>query len=304
MAKRVQGNWISLMGKISQSAEVIKYVPTVIAEGPNKGQNAVCQAKSNYEFENGTVSFRVKLPDPSNQAQVGFNHGGISGEVFAGIPFAGVSSYSISAFVNNKWETLSQAGYGERPPTDEDIEVEVRVNGSRIDLYINRILACFTFFRVEPCQLTLLMGGPEEMAIRSFAVRPKKPMAFVVMQFTNEFNALYNEVIRPTCEKYGLACVRADDIYSDGLILDDITRSIQESSVIIADVTPDNPNVFYEVGYAHGRGKETILLSDKKRERLPFDISGFRTLFYDNTIGGKTAIEDRLSKHLQSITRR
>ncbi len=60
-------------------------------------------------------------------------------------------------------------------------------------------------------------------------------------------------------------------------------------------------NVFYEVGYSHGLNKPTILLSDRKREKLPFDISGFRALFYDNTIGGKTAVEERLRSHLKNI---
>ena len=58
---------------------------------------------------------------------------------------------------------------------------------------------------------------------------------------------------------------------------------------------PTTPNVFYEVGYAHGIKKATILLSDRTREKLPFDVSGFRTLFYDNTIGGKSDVEARLT---------
>ena len=71
--------------------------------------------------------------------------------------------------------------------------------------------------------------------------------------------------------------------------------------MVIADITPDNPNVYYELGYAHGIDKPTILLSDRKREELPFDVSGFRTLFYDNTIGGKSVVEERLRKHLDGI---
>ena len=69
-------------------------------------------------------------------------------------------------------------------------------------------------------------------------------------------------MIKPTCEKFGLTAIRVDDIYKSGLIINDIARSIEEASVIIADVTIDNPNVFYEVGYAHGIKKPTILLSD------------------------------------------
>lgn len=86
------------------------------------------------------------------------------------------------------------------------------------------------------------------------------------------------------------------------MILNDIIASIRSASVIIADITPDNPNVFYEVGYAHALAKPTILLCEKGiRNKLPFDVSGFRTIFYDNTIGGKRQIEDKLRSHLQSI---
>jgi hypothetical protein len=122
------------------------------------------------------------------------------------------------------------------------------------------------------------------------------------MQFSEKFNALYNNVIRPTCEKFGFEVVRADDIYKSELLIEDITRSIEEASVIIADITPDNPNVFYEVGYEHAIKKPTILLSERQRAALPFDVSGLRTLFYDNTIGGKGHVETRLTKHLQSMS--
>jgi hypothetical protein len=299
MSKKKQTNWISLLGRMKKSAQGITYMPTVFEDGPNKGQQAICLAKSNYDFENGVVSFKVKLTDPSSEVLVGFNHG-TGNEVYAGI-LAGMSPYAISVYANNKWEILTSAGMGERPPPNLDITVEVRVSGSRIDLYINKILICTGYYKVQPCQIALMMTGKTEFTVQDFSVSTQKSSAFVVIQFTDEFNALYNEVIKPTCEKYGLTAIRADDIYSSGLILDDIVRSIQECFVIIADITPNNPNVFYEVGYAHGMGKATILLSDKKRDKLPFDISGFRTLFYDNTIGGKTAIEDRLSKHLKAI---
>jgi hypothetical protein len=121
------------------------------------------------------------------------------------------------------------------------------------------------------------------------------------MQFTEDFNALYTEVIKPVCEEFGYEAVRADDIYTSGLIIREITQNIQDASVIIADITPNNQNVYCEVGYAHGLNKATILLSDRKQERLPFDISGFRTLFYENSISGKSQVEESLRKHLLSL---
>ena len=86
-----------------------------------------------------------------------------------------------------------------------------------------------------------------------------------------------------------------------GTMIEDIVKAIRGASVVIADITPDNPSVFYEVGYSHALAKPTILLSDRKRGKLPFDVSGFRTLFYDNTIGGKSAVEAALQRHLQAL---
>lgn len=302
MSKGKKTNWVTLLGKAKIAKDTIKFIPTIIGEGPNKGQTAATLIKSNYDFENGIISLKAKLFDSENQVQIGLNHG-LGNEIYVGIG-PGITTFSISVFSSQgqKWESLASAGFGERPPANEDIEVEVRVSGSKIDLRINQVSVCSANYKVLPCQVALLMNGKKETLIKQFKVSAQKPTAFVVMQFTEAFNALYTEVIKPTCEKFGLTCIRADDMYTNDLILLDITRSIQECFVLIADVTPDNPNVFYEVGYAHGMGKTTILLSDRKRGNLPFDISGFRTLFYDNTIGGKTAIEERLSKHLRGIT--
>jgi hypothetical protein len=110
------------------------------------------------------------------------------------------------------------------------------------------------------------------------------------------FNVLYEEVVQHVCADYGYRVIRGGDLCSSGQILEDVTQSIREDARIIADVTPDNANVFCEVDYLHAIGKPTILLSDRKRERLPFDISGFRTIFYDDTIGGKSIDVGALTK--------
>jgi hypothetical protein len=57
--------------------------------------------------------------------------------------------------------------------------------------------------------------------------------------------------------------------------------------------------VFYEVGYAHALNKPTILIAERNI-KLPFDVSPFRTLFYENTIAGKKKIEEGLRKHITS----
>jgi len=66
--------------------------------------------------------------------------------------------------------------------------------------------------------------------------------------------------------------------------------------VVIAEITAPNQNAFYELGYARALNKPTILLAEQRRQ-LPFDVRGYRCLFYENTIGG-------LHKHLKAIFQR
>lgn len=202
---------------------------------------------------------------------------------------------------NGQWENAVTVGFGDKPPVGTWIAIKIQVIGSLIELYIDDVKVCIYSMNIQRSQIAFLFQGSKEIIVKNIKITSSLPECFVIMQFTDEFNMLYEEVIKPTCKSYKFHVVRADDNYTFGLIIEDITRSIREASVIIADITPNNLNVFYEVGYAHGIGKPTILLSERKREKLPFDISGFRTLFYDNTIGGKSQVEQKLRKHLESI---
>jgi len=76
--------------------------------------------------------------------------------------------------------------------------------------------------------------------------------------------------------------IRADKLYSPGSINSDIIALIKSSDLCIIDVTGMNPNVMYECGMRHGNGKPYIMMA-RAGERLPFDISGLRTIQYDLT---------------------
>ena len=293
-------HWISIFGSIEATENQIKYIPYQITEGSNQGNYGIANAKSNIEFENGIITFKVFLKNPKSICQIILNHG-TQNEINIGLNL-GKSAYGMAAYKAGKWEHISAVGYDQTPNVEEWIPVKIKVSGSIIELYVYEIKACAGIETIVNSQLGIAMGGVDgEVLVKDIHVKGTTPQIFVVMQFTEQYNELYNEVIRPTCESYGYECIRADDMYTNKLIIEDIVQYIKESSIVIADITPNNPNVFYEVGYAHGSGKPTILLSDKKREQVPFDVSGFRTLFYDNTIGGKAVIEERLKKHLDNI---
>ena len=292
-------SWIATFGTVATSDGELTYFPEVLKEGPQTEEHRFAIVKSNMPFDEGEVSFLVKLDESYAQCQLILN-GDRETQIFVGLNSGGYR-YVIQSWRNGKYEPLSLMGTAQNIQTGEWIPVQVSVSGSIIRLSIHDVMVCTAAFEIHPSPLQFFFSSKENIVVKDVQVRKQKPKAFVVMQFTEQFNELYEEVIRPTCESFGFDCVRGDDVYTNNQIVEDIIVSLKGSSVVIADITPDNPNVYYEVGYAHALSKPTILLSDKQRERLPFDVSGFRTIFYENSIGGKSAIEQRLRSHLENL---
>jgi hypothetical protein len=297
----MEQSWASIIGNVEVANGHITLVPIPPPSmSPDAAQDPPhVVVRSNIEFEQGAIELQIWLPDSSSKCQIGIG-GGTTGEVFAGLNTLG-APYGFAVFKNGQWQPLVGSGHGSIIQGEQWHQLKLYVQGSNLTLYFNGVNVVSATYQVARGPINLLMQSYGRISVRDVRIDTQEPVCFVVMQFTEEYNALYAEVIRPTCEAFGYRVVRADDFNTSGLIIDDITKSIRECTIVIADVTPNNPNVFYEVGFAHGIGKPTILLSDKKREKLPFDISGFRTLFYDDTIGGKRAVEERLRRHLEAI---
>lgn len=214
-------------------------------------------------------------------------------------------SYYDEAFViksNNRFEDpICIAGKTEFYKLEDEHTLKVVVLGSNIKLYVDKVLLCETFLNIKEGPFMIRMVSEGKLSIYDIKVHIVKPKVFVIMQFSKEYNELYEDVIIPIVEQRGFECIRADEFYTSTPILKDIIDSIKQSSIIIAEITPDNPNVFYEIGYSHAIDKPTILLCDRKRDKLPFDLSSFRTLFYENTIAGKKKIEENLKKYLDNL---
>jgi hypothetical protein len=156
---------------------------------------------------------------------------------------------------------------------------------------------------LEGRQVGLIAAGNRQVLFSGFAVKGGRPRAFVVMQFAEPYDTFYREVIQKQAEASGFDVIRIDEKAGPGVIFQDIQREIEQAEVVIAEITPANPNVFYELGYAHALGKPTILLAQRGAQ-LPFDIRSFRVVFYNDTIGGKAEVERNLQSHLQAISGR
>jgi hypothetical protein len=112
--------------------------------------------------------------------------------------------------------------------------------------------------------------------------RPKQ-FVFVLMPFKKEFDDVYEVGILEVCEKLNLHCERADKQLFEGTILERIYNQIAKADIIVSDMTGQNPNVFYETGYAHALGKRAILLTQKK-EDIPFDLVHYPHVIYSNRL--------------------
>lgn len=97
-----------------------------------------------------------------------------------------------------------------------------------------------------------------------------KPFVFVLMPFKADFDNIYYG-IKGAAEKVGAYAERVDEQnYIEGT-LDRIFNQISKADVIVADMTGRNPNVYYEVGYAHALGKIVLLLTQNTKD-IPFDL--------------------------------
>jgi hypothetical protein len=124
---------------------------------------------------------------------------------------------------------------------------------------------------------------------------------FVVMPFGKpQMDKVYS-VIKNECAKLNLSIKRVDENVGSGFILREITKLIEDAEFIIVDLTHERPNVYYELGYAHGVGNEDldILLIAKKGTRIHFDISPLRIMFYESMTHLHSIIKSSMSEMIR-----
>lgn len=123
---------------------------------------------------------------------------------------------------------------------------------------------------LKAAQLNLESVGRESNA---------KPHIFVAMPFSDVMEDIYFYGIQGTVHAAGYLCERVDMDRFTGDILARIKERIETAALVIADLSGSNPNVYLEVGYAWGKGRPTLLLS-QNLEELTFDVKSQRCIFY------------------------
>lgn len=129
-------------------------------------------------------------------------------------------------------------------------------------------------------------------------IRYLRKFVFVLMPFSRDFEDVYELGIKAAVTECGLVCERVDEQHFTESILERIFANIQRARFIVADVTANNPNVFFEVGYAYALKKPIIFLTRDTAETIPFDLRHNSHIVYEGRIG---FLRSRLQERLQGL---
>ena len=104
-------------------------------------------------------------------------------------------------------------------------------------------------------------------------------MCFTIMPFNTKLNSVYTDVIVNILNELEITSIRADEFFNADKVVEGIDILIKDADLIIADITDNNPNVFYEIGKAdaHDRDAGNVRVSFKRFTLVPGGVRSRRS---------------------------
>jgi hypothetical protein len=110
------------------------------------------------------------------------------------------------------------------------------------------------------------------------------------------------DAVRRALEEVGVEVFRFDNISPGASWANAITDAVRSSDFLVVDVTRQNPNVYYELGFAHALRKPTILIASSEASgSLPSDLAGFQFIVYDP--GNLRGLADHVRRAAKAFVR-
>jgi len=322
-----QYKWVPLFGEIEVKRDSLRFQGKLVEPAADSSSTEAAQPPTSvptvglvlcdHYLTDGSVSTTVEFEEvgPSTGCEIVVDYDvDTKGFVSAGVTGFEFGMFSIREWYPGaggtqgqadqpRWIPYSIAGDRANLRAHQKYELKATLYGSRLTLEVDGVAVAVATLRATRTgrhQIGLWFLSHSSITVRDFKVDSEKPRAFVVMQFSAPYDDVYSEVIKSVSDRFTLETIRADELYGPGLIVGDVIDQIARAQLIIADIAPVNANVYFEVGYALALSKPMILLA-KKGTQLPFDVSGFRVLFYEDSIAGKARIEEGLTRHIRAI---
>lgn len=107
---------------------------------------------------------------------------------------------------------------------------------------------------------------------------------FVIQPFDKDkFDKRFIDVYKPAIEAAGLVAYRVDNDFGARVPIEQIENNIRDSVLCFAEITNDNPNVWYELGFAFASGKDVVMVCESERVKFPFDIQHRSIITYKSS---------------------
>lgn len=294
--------WAAITGRWEFSSGRATYL------GPEAGEKSqpFGVALASLQIRDGQVETQIRLSRREKTAG-----GVVLGYQSLGAPYLAATlgsfekAYAIVEFRPGfGWVNIDSAGSISNLEVEKTHDLSVSIAGQTIRLIVNEVEVLKTLLPrpLEGTGVGLYAWDDAKVTFVRTTVTGLKPSAFVIMPFAEPYDSLYRDVIAPIATKCGFDIVRIDEVPGPGIILNDIQQQIQRANVVVAEISTQNPNVFYELGYAHALDKPAVLLVRREHaSQMPFDVRGYRAIFYDDSIAGKKIVERNLEQNFRAI---
>lgn len=136
-------------------------------------------------------------------------------------------------------------------------------------------------------------------------LRWKPGIVFVAMALGQpRSNAIFSAIVA-ACEALGLKAERSDKQVGSPSLVPTIKKLIHDAEYLVFDLTYERPNVYYELGYAHGVGNRSqdILLVATDGTPIHFDSADLFVRFYKSKAGEEKIVREGIAEMMKSFRR-
>ncbi len=125
---------------------------------------------------------------------------------------------------------------------------------------------------------------------------------FVIQPFNDvKFKKRFDDIYKPAIEAADLTAYRVDLDPYVRIPIEDIEFRIKNAEICFAEISVDNPNVWYELGYAFALGKDVVMICDDNRKEFPFDIRHKNIIKYkSDSPSDFESLKEQITRRLKS----
>jgi hypothetical protein len=154
--------------------------------------------------------------------------------------------------------------------------------------------------QMNPYELVITPEGWARVGELTGGAERRLNPAFVAMWFggkeqCDDMSKLYNDAILLAINDTGYHGKRADTDEHNEPIMDRVIEDIRKAPFVVAELTENNPGVYFEAGFAKGQGIEVIYCVPNDKGKKPhFDVSGINHVRWDNLVDLRKRLENRI----------